>query len=84
MKNPLFRWTSGAIRPPRWMAFSHYSAERNLFLWVAFPLNLAVSVAFWIQDQWARAANAPSWIEREVQARLNFDHSTFTTKSTTP
>ena len=67
--NLIFEWIPGHIRPRRWMAFSYYSVQRNQFLFVAFPLHLVVAAAWWIQDQWARKANAPSWIEREVQAR---------------
>lgn len=51
------------------MAFSHYSARRNLYLFVAFPLNLLVTAAWWLQDRWARHANADSWIERELRER---------------
>jgi hypothetical protein len=66
-----FRNINNACRVPRWMAFGYYSVVRNQILWVAFPLNLIVGLAWWIQDRWARAANAPSWIEREVQARVD-------------
>ncbi len=69
MKHRIFEWVSPNVRPRRWMAFSHYSVERNQFLYVAFPLNLLVSAAWWVQDAWARKANAPSWIEQEAQAR---------------
>ena len=66
----LFEWIPGHIRPRRWMSFAYYSIERNRLLFVAFPLNLLVALVWWIQDRWARKANAPSWIEREVRARL--------------
>lgn len=69
MKKYIYQWLSPKYVPPRWMAFTCYSCMRNEYLWVAFPLNLLVSVAWWAQDRWARAACAPSWIEREVQAR---------------
>lgn len=66
----LYEWVPGHIRPRRWMAFAFYSAERNRFLFIAFPLNLLVSAAWWIQDKWAQKAHAPSWIEREVVSRV--------------
>ena len=53
------------------MAFAYYSIERNEAVFVAFPLNLAVSLAWWIQDSWARKANAPSWIENETRRRID-------------
>jgi hypothetical protein len=59
------------------MAFSYYSIERDECLFVAFPLNLLVALAWWIQDRWARKANAPSWIEREVRARLAHENRIF-------
>jgi hypothetical protein len=66
----LYEWVPDHIRPRRWMALAFYSAERNRLLFIAFPLNLLVSAVWWLQDQWARKANAPSWIEREVAARV--------------
>ena len=58
------------------MAFAFYSAQRNRRLFVAFPLNLVVAAAWWLQDQWARKANAPSWIEREIDSRISTRDST--------
>jgi hypothetical protein len=69
--NLLYRWQSGNYMSPRWMCAAYYSTIRNRVLYVAFPLNLAVALAWWVEDRWARAANAPSWIEREVRARMN-------------
>lgn len=66
----LFEWIPGHIRPRRWMAFAYYSIERNKCLFIAFPLNLLISLFWWFQDRWAMKANAPSWIELEVRARL--------------
>ena len=59
------------------MAFAFYSCMRNQFCYVAFPFNLLVTVAWWIQDKWAQKANEPSWIEREVEARLDHHKRTF-------
>lgn len=69
MRRLLYCWCSPYIRPPRWMAHAYYSAERNEYLFVAFPVNLLVVLAWWVQDAWARKAGAPSWIEREVRRR---------------
>lgn len=69
VKRLFYSWCSPNIHPPWWMAFCCYSAERNQRLYAAFPLNLLVALAWWVQDAWARKANAPSWIEREVQRR---------------
>ena len=71
MSNILFQSVNINCRPPRWMAYGYYDIMRNKIVWVAFPLNLIVSLAWWVQDRWARAACAPSWIEREVQSRLD-------------
>jgi len=53
------------------MAFAYQSWERDDAVYVAFPLNLLVSLAWWVQDKWAKKANAPSWIEREIRQRMN-------------
>ena len=71
----LFSWVSPYCRPPRWMGFSHYSAERNQLLFVAFPLNFAVSLVWWVQCKWARYACAPSWIENEISHRVKLERS---------
>jgi len=55
------------------MAFSHYSAERNECLFVAFPFNFAVALAWWIQWKWATAACRPSWIEVEIRKRVKIE-----------
>jgi hypothetical protein len=70
MKNILFQWVSLYCIPPVWMARAFYSIARNKTLFVVFPLNLLIALAWWIQDIWARAAHAPSWIDREVEARI--------------
>lgn len=70
MKRILYTWVSPYCRPPRWMALAYYSCERHEALFAAFPLNLLIAVAWWVQDRWARAAHAPSWIEREVEERI--------------
>lgn len=69
MRTLLYRWNSPEIRPPGWMSFAYYSVERNQNLYVAVPFGLLVSVAWMVQDAWARKAGAPSWIEREVRRR---------------
>lgn len=51
------------------MALAFYSFPRNQCLFVVFPLNLIIALAWWIQDRWARVAQAPSWIDREVERR---------------
>jgi hypothetical protein len=56
------------------MAFAFYSVERNRYLYVAFPFNLMIAAAWWLQDKWAVKANAESWIEREVRARQRRGH----------
>lgn len=66
----LFQWISPYIFPPRWMAFAFYSARRNQALFAIPPLNLLIVVAWWLQDKWARKAMASSWIEEEVERRL--------------
>lgn len=76
MRNLLYRWVDNHTRPPRWMALSSYLVERNRYLYVAFPFNLPVVAAWWLQDLWAEKANAPSWIEREVEARSQRRDST--------
>ena len=76
----LFKWQSRNFYAPRWMAFAYYSARRNECLFVAYPLNFLVALAWWIQDRWARHTGNPSWIEREVERRMNgrrFDHAGF-------
>jgi hypothetical protein len=71
VKNILFQWVDRHYVSPRWMALAYYSAARNKALFVVFPLNLLIAFAWWIQDIWARAAHAPSWIDREVQTRVD-------------
>lgn len=71
MRNLLFQWVPPHCRPRRWMALAFYTAERNRYLYVAFPFNLLIAAAWWVQDRWAEKANAPSWIEREVRDRLD-------------
>ena len=70
MRNLIYEWVDDYIRPRRWMACVYYCAERNRLLFVAFPLNLLVTAFWWAQDKWAEKANAPSWIEREIEARI--------------
>lgn len=70
MKPLLYRRLRSHERPPCWMAFGCYRALTDQILWVAFPLNLAVALAWRIQDLWARAARSPSWIEQEVVRRI--------------
>jgi hypothetical protein len=70
MRNLLFQWVEDWRLPPRWMACAFYSGERNRCLYVAFPLNLIIAIVWWIQDRWARYAQAPSWIDQEVERRL--------------
>lgn len=70
--NYLYQWVHRNYAPRRWMAFAFYSCMRNQCCYVAFPFNLLVALAWWMQDKWAHAANAPSWIEREVNDR--FEH----------
>jgi hypothetical protein len=69
-RSMIYRWEEGRAMPPRWMAASFYSCARNRILYVAFPLNLIVTLAWWVQDRWAKSANAPSWIETEVRRRV--------------
>ena len=69
MRNVLYEWVSCHICPRRHMALAFYSASRNRMLFVAFPLNYIVALAWWAQDKWARKANAPSWIDNEVENR---------------
>ena len=69
MRNLLYAWVPWHVQPPRWMGLVYVSAPRNRVLYVAFPLNLLVAAAWWLQDRWAEKANAPSWIEREIEAR---------------
>lgn len=52
------------------MFYCRYSAQRNQYLFVVPPINLIVLLAWWVQDRWARAANADSWIELEVMERM--------------
>ena len=66
----LYQWIEVFQHPPRWMAFTVYVAERNKLLFVAFPLNLAVALAYWLNDQWAKRALARSWIDEEVERRV--------------
>lgn len=65
----LYKWQSRDFYAPRWMAFAYYSARRNKCLFVAYPLNFIVALAWWAQDLWARHTGNPSWLEREVEAR---------------
>lgn len=76
MRNLIYEWVDDNFRPRRWMAFVYYSVERDRILYVAFPLNLLVTAFWWVQDKWAEKANAPSWIEREVEARSQRRDST--------
>ena len=69
MRSLLYCWTRSYCMPPRWMAVAYYSVQRDKILFVAFPLNLLVAAAWWLQDRWARVANAPSWIDREADRR---------------
>ena len=71
MKRLFYRWIDRYCVFPRWMAFSHYSARRNQFLFVAFPLNYAVALVWWMNHKWAMHALELSWIEREARARLD-------------
>jgi hypothetical protein len=71
MKKFFYVWKSPYLPPPRWMGFVMFSARRNERLWAVFPLNVLLALAWWVQDRWARAALAPSWIEREVQDRMH-------------
>ena len=57
------------MKRPRLTFMSHYSAERNKILHVVFPLNVAVTAAWWVNVKWAEKANSPSWIEREIHKR---------------
>ena len=63
----IYQWTPTFLSPPRWMAFAYYSAMRNRTLFVAFPLNLLVALAWWAQDKCARH----SWIENEIRRRMD-------------
>lgn len=65
----LYQWSPGFRSPPRWMAFAYFSAVRGCALFVAFPFNFLVSLAWCIQDRWARLAMAESWIEQEIRVR---------------
>ncbi len=70
MNGILWEWIKPWMEPRRWMAFAVYSAKRDKQLFVAFPLNYVVALAWWLNDRWATAATAESWIEREVGRRL--------------
>lgn len=75
MRDLLYRWVSPNVCPPRWMGFVFKSCERCYdCLYVAFPLNFLVVALWWLQDRWARTANAPSWIEDEIKRRRD-DHA---------
>lgn len=52
------------------MMFTVYRASRHQALFAIPPLNYLIALAWYLQDKWARAANAPSWIEREVADRI--------------
>jgi hypothetical protein len=71
MKKLFLAWLAPNCRPPQWMALAYYSAERKKTLFVAFPFNLLIALAWWIQDRWARAAHESSWIDREAEARIH-------------
>jgi hypothetical protein len=73
----LFQWTSRYCRPPRWMAFAYYSAERNEMLFVAYPCNYLVGIAWWLQDKWSAHALAESWIEAEIKRRTNDERNSW-------
>lgn len=51
------------------MAFAYFSPVRGCALFVAFPFNYLVCLAWFIQDRWARLAAAESWIEQEIRER---------------
>ena len=65
-----YQWIDPWQVPPTWMMFGVYRANRNQALFAIPPLNLLIALAWWVQDRWARVANAPSWIEREVEDRI--------------
>lgn len=46
------------------------SMERRGILYVVWPFHLLVALAWWLQDRWAQHVHAPSWIEREVDRRV--------------
>jgi len=68
--NPLQEWTCGNTRPRWWMGYSHYSAERDRYLYVAFPLNHLVALAWWAHDLCCRKLRHSSWIDGEVEERV--------------
>ena len=67
----LYQWIPNHIYAPIWMARAYYSCKRNQCLFVIPPINLIIAVLWWMQDKWAKAAFAPSWIDNEAQARLD-------------
>jgi hypothetical protein len=52
------------------MGYSHYSAERDRYLYVAFPLNHLVALAWWAHDLCCRKLRHSSWIDGEVEERV--------------
>lgn len=70
MKPIFYEWLRTCITPRRHMGFAYYSARRNQVLWVIYPFHYVLAVLWWIQLRWAEHTGNPSWIERELEARL--------------
>ncbi|WP_395739297.1 hypothetical protein [Prosthecobacter sp.] len=68
--NFFYCWVDYHLMPPRHMAFAFYTARTNRALFVLFPFHYLIALAWWIQDKWAKAALAPSWIDQEVEHRM--------------
>lgn len=71
MRNFIYRRVREGERPPIWMARCYYDVSRRQFIFAAFPINLFIALLWWLQDRWAQAASAPSWIDREADARAD-------------
>lgn len=56
---------------PRWYhAHAYYDFRRNECVNVIYPLNFAFQAAWWVNMRWCRHTKHPSWIDRQVKAKL--------------
>ena len=52
--------------PPKHMKRVYFDAPRNEYVFVLWPLNYVVELAWWLNFCWCRYTRKQSWIDRLV------------------
>ncbi len=72
MKNLIYQRVSWHIVPPYWMKSAYFDYRYNSAVYVIFPLNYLVQVAWFLNLAWCKFKNKPSWIDKKAMEYASY------------